>query len=307
MRALLTGGNGMLARSIQSAWRLQGRDDELVVATRSTADLTDSRATHALIDKVQPDVILHAAAHVGGIAANIANPTAFLMDNLLIDTSVLKSAVDVGVPRLLYFGSSCMYPRDYRQPLVESDVLAAPLEPTNEGYALSKIAGAKFCEYVSTQLGLSYRVIIPSNLYGPDDDYSLGQGHLVAAAIAKVHAAKLSGQSTIDVWGDGTARREFTFVGDLADWVVANLDGMEAWPDMLNVGFGSDHTVLEYYQAAMDVVGFQGKLVPDPSKPSGMHQKLMSSERAKEFGWAPSTRLHDGMRIAYQRFLATSS
>ena len=305
VRALLTGANGMLGRSIQAAWRTQRTSDELVVVTRADADLTDPVATRRMIERVAPDVILHSAARVGGIAANIADPADFLMDNILIDSSILKGAVETGVSKFLYFGSSCMYPRDYRQPLVESDLLAAPLEPTNEGYALSKIVGAKYCEYVSAQTGYSYRVVIPSNLYGPDDDYSLGEGHLVAASIAKAHSAKLSGAASIDVWGDGSARREFTYVGDLAAWVVTHLDEMDAWPSMMNVGYGTDHSVLAYYQAAMDVVGYQCKLLKDPSKPSGMQQKLMNSQVAVQFGWRPQTELLDGMGLAYRRYLET--
>ncbi len=306
MRALLTGGNGMLARSIQVAWGQQRAGDELVVVTRADADLTDPVATRRLVENIQPDVVLHAAARVGGIAANIADPTGFLMDNLLIDSSVLKAARETDVAKFLYFGSSCMYPRDYRQPLVESDLLSAPLEPTNEGYALSKIVGAKYCEYVSGQYGLSYRVIIPSNLYGPNDDYSLGHAHLVAAAIAKAHSAKISGASSIEVWGDGTARREFTYVGDLANWVVMHLDEMDAWPTMMNVGYGQDYSVLDYYRAAMAVVGYECELATDPSKPAGMHQKLMTSEVATHYGWKPQTDLLDGMRLAYHRYLETS-
>ncbi|TFD82679.1 NAD-dependent epimerase/dehydratase family protein [Cryobacterium fucosi] len=305
VRALLTGGNGMLARSIQSAWAEQRPSDELVIVTRADADLTNAQETWSLVGRMKPDLILHCAARVGGIAANIADPTTYLMDNVLIDSSVLKAAVDLGVPKLLYFGSSCMYPRDYRQPLVESDLLAAPLEPTNEGYALSKIVASKYCEYVSTQFGLDYRVVIPSNLYGPDDDYSLGQGHLVAAAIAKVHAAKESGASTIGVWGDGTARREFTYVGDLADWIVTNVDDIHSWPMMMNVGFGRDHSVLEYYQAAMAVVGYTCELELDTTKPAGMHQKLMTSAVAHQFGWQPRTELLEGMDRAYRRYLET--
>jgi GDP-L-fucose synthase len=297
----------MLARSIASAWRERKDPADLSVVTRAEADLTNPVETRAMIVGVQPDIIVHCAARVGGIAANIADPTTFLMDNLLIDSSVLKAAFDLGVPKFLYFGSSCMYPRDYRQPLVETDVLAAPLEPTNEGYALSKIVAAKYCEYVSTQFGLSYRVVIPSNLYGPDDDYSLGHGHLVAAAIAKVHAAKVSGASTIDVWGDGTARREFTYVGDLADWIVSNVDEIDSWPSMMNVGFGRDHSVLEYYRAAMRVVGYDCDLKLDPTKPTGMHQKLMTSEVARRFGWQPRTELLEGMERAYRRYLETLS
>lgn len=297
----------MLARSIASAWRETRNPADLVVVTRADADLTNAVQTRAMIARIQPDIILHCAARVGGIAANIADPTTFLMDNLLIDSSVLKAAVDLDVPKFLYFGSSCMYPRDYRQPLGESDLLAAPLEPTNEGYALSKIVAAKYCEYVSTQFDLSYRVVIPSNLYGPDDDYSLGHGHLVAAAIAKVHSAKVSGASTIDVWGDGTARREFTYVGDLADWIVSNIDGIETWPTMMNVGFGRDHSVLEYYEAAMTVVGYACDLELDTTKPAGMHQKLMTSSVARGFGWQPRTELLTGMASAYRRYLETLS
>jgi GDP-L-fucose synthase len=297
----------MLAGSIRSAWDSQNIHGELISVTRLDADLTDSVATHSLMERLRPDVVLHTAARVGGIAANIADPSGYLMDNLLIDSSVLKAAVALGVKRFVYFGSSCMYPRDYRQPLVEGDVLAAPLEPTNEGYALSKIAAAKYCAYVSAQYGLEYRVIIPSNLYGPDDDYSLGHGHLVAASLAKVHAAKIAGSPSIDVWGDGTARREFTYVGDLADWLVSHLSEIGSWPEMMNVGFGRDHSVLEYYQAAMDVVGYQGNLLIDPTKPAGMHQKLMSSAVAARFGWRPQTEVIDGMSRAYARYLETIS
>ncbi|TFC82995.1 NAD-dependent epimerase/dehydratase family protein [Cryobacterium cheniae] len=296
----------MLARSIKDSWDRLRPDDELIVVRREDADLTDAVATKAMIRGARPEIVLHAAARVGGIAANIADPAGFLMDNLLIDSSVLKAAFDLGVEKVVYFGSSCMYPRDYRQPLMEADLLAAPLEPTNEGYALSKIVAAKYCEYVADQFGRSFRVVIPSNLYGPDDDYSLGHGHLVAAAIAKAHAAKLAGSTQIGVWGDGTALREFTYVGDLASWVVANLDRIDSWPTMMNLGFGRDHSVLDYYQAAMEVVGWKCELVLDTSKPAGMHQKLMSSDVAKQHGWAPQTELLDGMRIAYRRFLDVS-
>jgi len=306
MRTLLTGGNGMLAKSIARSWNEQGRSDELVIVTRRDADLTDARATRQMFDRIRPDRVIHTAARVGGIAANVADPTSFLMDNVLIDSSVLTSAREFGVDHFLYIGSSCMYPRDYRQPLVEDDILAAPLEPTNEGYAISKIMASRYCEYTSTQFGLDYKVIIPSNLFGPDDDYSLNFGHLVAASIAKAHAAKVSGSATIDVWGDGTARREFTYVGDLAQWIATSIDDMPRWPNRMNVGFGEDHSVIEYYRDALEVVGYDCELVLDPSKPAGMHQKLMDSSVARKYGWAPSTGIQQGMRLAYERFLETA-
>ncbi len=306
MRVLLTGGNGMLARSIESAW--DAGNHELVPVTRADADLTDAAATRALFEKVRPDAVIHTAARVGGIAANIANPTGFLMDNLLIDTSVLNAAVAVGAENFIYAGSSCMYPRDHRQPLVESDVLAAPLEPTNEGYAISKIAAAKYCEYVLRERGWNYKVIIPSNLYGPDDNYSLSSGHLVGAALAKVHAAKEAGAATVDVWGDGTARREFTFVGDLATWIAGNIDASAEWPAMLNVGYGADFSVLEFYEFAREVVGYDVEFVLDSSKPAGMHQKLMDSSMATtDHGWKPTTHPRQGMATAYDRYLTTLS
>ena len=305
MRVLLTGGNGMLAKAIAQAWDDAGREEDLVPVTRADADLRDQAAVRGLVASIQPDLVIHAAAKVGGIAANIADPTGFLMDNLQIDSNLLSASMDAGIRRFLYFGSSCMYPKDYRQPLVESDVLAAPLEPTNEGYALSKITSARYCEYVARQFGHDYRVIIPSNLYGPGDDFSLGRGHLVAATIAKAHAAKASGAASIEVWGDGTARREFTYVGDLAAWIVDGLDSMSQWPTLMNVGKGDDHSVLDYYEAALEVVGYECDLITDPSKPAGMKQKLMDSSLAAGFGWRPSTDLRDGMRRSYDAYLRT--
>ena len=302
MRVLLTGGNGMLAKAIAAAWSEQDRPDELIAVTRAEADLRDQAAVRRMVEDLRPDMVIHTAARVGGIAANIADPTGFLMDNLLIDSNLLSAATSTGVEKFIYFGSSCMYPRDYRQPLVESDVLAAPLEPTNEGYALSKITAARYCEYTARQHGLDYRVVIPSNLYGPNDDFTPGRSHLVAATIAKAHAAKESGADSIDVWGDGTARREFTYVGDLASWVVASLDAIHDWPTLLNVGQGDDHSVLEYYQAALETVGYSCELATDPSKPAGMHQKLMDSSLAKTFGWEPRTSLVEGMRYSYDAY-----
>lgn len=293
----------MLARSIAEAWQGRGCTDELVPVTRRDADLRDLEATRALFRRVAPDVVVHAAARVGGIAANIADPVGFLMDNVRLDSSVLTAAQEQGVERLLYFGSSCMYPKDYRQPLVESDVLAAPLEPTNEGYALSKISSARYCQYAAAQFGYTYRVLIPSNLYGPNDDYSLGQGHLVAAAIAKAHHAKQTGATEIEVWGDGTARREFTFVGDLATWVVDHLPTMDEWPSLMNIGKGEDHSVLDYYEAALRTVGYECELTLDATKPAGMKQKLMDSSVARSHGWAPTTDLDAGMRASYDRYL----
>lgn len=296
----------MLGSSIVTKWNDLRPQDDVVGISRHDVDLRDPAATKAVLDDVRPDAVIHCAAQVGGIAANIADPTGFLMNNLTLDQSVINGARETGVEQFIYIGSSCMYPRNYRQPLLEGDVLAAPLEPTNEAYALAKISGSKFCEYVSTQYGVSYKTIIPSNLYGPNDDYTSGRSHLVAAAISKLNSAHEAGESDVEIWGDGTARREFTYVDDLGDWLVRFFDDQPEWPSLLNVGCGYDHSVLEYYQFAKEVVGFEGGFTFDVSKPAGMHQKLMDSSLARQFGWNPSTGILAGMTTAYERFLATT-
>lgn len=307
MRVLVTGGRGMMASNIRTAAEMFGTQDQFSFVTRDDADLTDFVATKALFARMKPDVVVHAAAKVGGIAANIAQPAEFLMDNVLIDSNVLRSSVDVGVESLIYFGSSCMYPKDYRQPLVETDILAAPLEPTNEGYALSKITAAKYCDYASQQYGLQYKVLIPSNLYGPGDDYTPGQSHLVASTLAKVYAAKQNKDTSVEVWGDGSARREFTYVGDIASWLVRNIDNAQNWPAAMNVGYGTDHSITEYYEAAMQAVDYHCDLIYDTTKPVGMHQKLMDSSVAKAFNWNPTTDLATGMAEALSQYVARLS
>lgn len=307
MKIVITGARGMLASAIREQWAELRPDDEIIGLSRADVDLRDREATLAILEGIKPDAIVHCAATVGGIAANVEHPTAFLSDNLLLDTSVIGGAMAVGVQKLIYIGSSCMYPRDYRQPLVESDMLAAPLEPTNEGYAIAKIAGSKLCEYASREFGLTYRTIIPSNLYGPNDDYDSGHSHLVAAAISKIYQAKLAGSPSVQIWGDGTARREFTYVDDLGKWLVENIDSIGEWPARMNVGCGYDKSVTEFYEIARDVVGYDGDFEYDTSKPTGMHQKLMDSAIAASFGWNPTTDVATGMATAYERYLADAA
>ncbi|PWB96062.1 GDP-L-fucose synthase family protein [Salinibacterium hongtaonis] len=304
MKIAVTGARGMLGSSIVQKWAELRPEDEVVGISRQDVDLRDARATEALISELQPDALIHCAAQVGGIAANVANPSGFLSNNLQLDQSVIGGARSAGVDQFIYIGSSCMYPRDYRQPLVETDILAAPLEPTNEGYAIAKIAGAKQCEYLSREFGVSYKTIIPSNLYGPNDDYDTGHSHLVAAAISKLHAAKVAAADSVEIWGDGSARREFTYVDDLGDWLVRNFEEQWSWPSLMNVGCGYDHSVLELYEFARDVVGFDGGFTFDTSKPAGMFQKLMDSSIARGHGWDPQTTIETGMAISYERYLA---
>lgn len=307
LKVLVTGGGGMLARAIATEVR-NDRHPHLKVtfAHRSAADLTSPAETARLVARTSPDVIVHCAAKVGGIKANAADQTGFLMDNIAIDSAVFRAAMRLGVHRLVYLGSSCTYPRNHRQPLVETDLLQAPLEPTNEGYALAKLAGTRLCQFASQERGLAYRAVVASNLYGPGDHFEGDRAHLVAAALSKVHAAHRRGDPTVTVWGDGTARREFTYVGDLARWIVQSLHRLDEMPPVLNAGAGTDHSVTEYYEAARAVIGYEGSFVYDTTAPSGMHQKLMDSRPAQRFGWNPTTTLEDGMRATYEHFLGAA-
>ena len=304
MRLLVTGGNGMLGRSIVSQWEKQRPNDDLTVVTRSEVDLRDKDATRVLIEKAKPDAIIHAAAKVGGIGQKLAEPTPFLLDNILLDSSVLSAAIDLRIPELLYVGSAAVYPAEYVRPIVESDLLGGPLESANEGYAIAKIAAAKICEYASRQYGLDFKVVLPSNLYGVHDHFELSNAHLVAATLAKVHEAKAAGSDTVSVWGDGSARREFTYSVDVAEWLVQQIGNLSAWPPTVNLGCGFDYSVAEYYETALEVVGFDGSLEFDTSKPSGVPQRLLDSSVARGLGWNPQTTLRDGMAATYADYVA---
>ena len=304
LRVLVTGGGGMLGRALAAAVARRPGALDVRFATRRDADLRDPAATRALVDAHAPDVVVHCAARVGGIKANAADQAGFLLDNLSIDTSVFGAALAGGVQGLLYLGSSCTYPRDFRQPLTEADLLQGPLEPTNEGYALAKLAGTRLCHHLSRERGLAYRAVVASNLYGPGDDFDPDTAHLVAAAVAKVHRAKEAGDPSVTIWGDGTARREFTYVDDLAEWIASVLPRLAELPPVLNVGAGVDHSVTEFYETARAVVGYRGEFHHDTSFPTGMQRKLMDSEPARAFGWTPTTTLEDGMRATYTDHLS---
>lgn len=293
----------MLGTSIVEALQRDQSRNDICVITRDVVDLRDKAATFKVIADFAPDAIIHAAARVGGIALKLAHPTSFLLDNLLMDSSVISAGIELGVPELIYVSSAAIYPERYVRPFVEGDIMTGPLEPANEGYALAKTAALKTCVYASEEFGLNYRAVVPSNLYGPHDHFDLGGAHLIAAALAKVDAAKRAGERSVLVWGDGTARREFVYSEDLAAWLVSQLGHLDDWPAWLNLGVGSDLSIAEYYETAKRVIGFDGSLEFDPSKPSGVPQRLLDSSRARELGWTPSTTLFDGMSSVYAQML----
>lgn len=303
MRIWITGAAGMLGGAIVRALRAADPEGELLTPTSSELDLTDPSAVREYLGSARPDVTIHAAGRVGGIAANVADPVGFLTDNMAMGMSVIHGSHEAAVPKLINIGSSCMYPKDHADRLRESDVLSGPLEPTNEGYAIAKIAADRLCEYLSRQHGDAYRTVIPSNLYGPGDHFDEQRGHLIANAIRKVDDAVRAGREQVEIWGDGTARREFTFVDDVAEWIaeLAHQDLTE-FPARVNAGIGVDYAVTEYYQHIAAVAGYSGGFEYDTSKPAGMARKLMDSSIARQYGWKPMTALDDGLRVTIDHY-----
>ena len=303
MRILLLGGNGLLGCALQHALRTCRVRHEFVAPSRQQLDLLDPRLVRDYFGAHRFDLVVHAAGRVGGIQANMEDPVGFLYENAVLGLNVIQAASDADIPSLLYIGSSCMYPRNHRNPLREEDLLAAPLEPTNEGYALAKIVGAKLCEYQAQQRRRNYKTLILCNLFGPHDRFEAGRSHLVASILCRLHGAKVRGAPTVEIWGDGTARREFVYVEDVADFIVDILPRLADLPNYLNVGYGRDFSVNEYYAMAREVVGYEGSFVHDARKPVGMQCKLMDSSRAAAFDWKPKTSIQAGMRKTYDFFL----
>jgi GDP-L-fucose synthase len=308
MIILVTGAGGMVGRHFLADERAGAH--VILAPRRAELDLTDAGACAAYVAREKPDLIVHLAAVVGGIQANIDAPTRFLADNLALGLNVLTAAQAAGVPRLINMGSSCMYPKDAPGLLTEDRLLSGPLEPTNEGYALAKIAIARLGQAMRRENpGAHYVTLIPPNLYGPFDHFDLVRSHLPPAAIMKVEAAVRVGDRTVEIWGDGTARREFMFAGDLADFLWRVHDRLETLPPILNVGVGEDHTVREYYEVVARAAGYDGAFVYNPAKPTGMLRKLLDVSGQRRLGWSPPTGLEDGIAatLAYYRSVATSA
>ncbi|KQY45725.1 GDP-L-fucose synthase [Rhizobium sp. Root483D2] len=298
MKVLITGGSGMVGRNLLEHAR--ANDFQLEAPGRRELDLSDKISVQSYFQKVKPDAVIHAAGLVGGIQANIAAPVRFLVENLQIGMNVILGAQNAGVEKLINIGSSCMYPREATNPLNEDDILTGGLEPTNEGYALAKISCSRLCNYVSSTHGVHYKTVIPCNLYGRHDKFDPQKSHMVPAVIRKISEAVENQADVVEVWGDGLARREFMFAGDLADFLLFAVEDIERLPQNLNVGIGVDHSVNDYYKAVADVLGYQGRFVHDMSKPAGMSQKLVNIQKLRNLGWQATTSLSEGIRKTYE-------
>jgi GDP-L-fucose synthase len=285
--------------------RLAQEDVRLVTTSRSEVDLCNQTATFDWFAKTRPQVIFLAAAKVGGIVANNTLRAEFIYENIAIAANVIHAAHLNGAEKLMFLGSSCIYPKLAAQPLREDSMLTGPLEPTNEPYAIAKIAGIKMAEAYRSQYGSDFVSVMPTNLYGPGDNYHPEYSHVVAALIRRFHEAKLSGAANVVVWGTGTPRREFLYVDDMADACV-HLMKTYSSPDLVNVGTGDDITIAEFARVVAATVGYRGEISFDTSRPDGTPRKLLDIGRLAKLGWRAKTSLEDGIRRAYAAFLAES-
>lgn len=300
-RIYVAGHRGMVGSALVRRLQQAGYTN-ILVRTHAELDLLDQAATHAFLARERPDFIFIAAAIVGGINANNTLRADFIYRNLMVEANLIHGAWLAGVQRLCFLGSSCIYPRDCPQPIREDYLLTGPLEQTNEPYAIAKIAGIKLCESYNRQYGTQYFSVMPTNLYGPNDNYVLASSHVLPALIRKAHEAKQRGDGEIVVWGSGRPRREFLYVDDLADACVFLMERGVS-DGFYNVGVGEDVTIRELAETVMSIVGFSGSIVFDSAKPDGTPRKLLDVSRLCDIGWQARTTLHDGIALAYQDFL----
>ena len=322
MKIYVAGHRGMVGSAIvRGLGRAAGSDHkffesvpEIITRSRNELDLLDQGAVAAFLEKAKPDYIFMAAARVGGIHANNSYRAEFIYENLMIEANVIHGAFKAGIANLMFLGSSCIYPRDCPQPIKEESLLTGPLEQTNEPYALAKIAGVKLAESYNRQYGMNYVSLMPTNLYGPGDNYDLENSHVLPALIRKAHEAKARGLKSLSVWGSGLPRREFLHVDDLADACIYFMqksvsdfkrDGSVL--PLLNIGVGQDQTIQDLAQMVMKAVGFQGVIEFDPSKPDGTPRKLLDVSRANGLGWRAEIPLNQGIANAYEDFLSRYS
>jgi GDP-L-fucose synthase len=309
MRVYVAGHRGMVGSAIVRKLGAQGVDP--IVATREALDLLDRAAVREFLTAEKPEAVIVAAAKVGGIHANNSYPAEFIFENLLIEANLIHGAFEAGVGRLLFLGSSCIYPRDAAQPMAEDALLTGPLEPTNEPYAIAKIAGIKLCESYNRQYGTDFRSVMPTNLYGPGDQFGTENSHVLPALMARFHEAAREGRDEVLIWGSGTPRREFMHVDDMADasLFVLGLDeptyraNTKPMLSHINVGTGEDVSIAELASLLARVTGFTGQIAFDRSRPDGAPRKLLDVSRLAAMGWRSSIGLEDGIRQTYRWFL----
>jgi GDP-L-fucose synthase len=290
-----------LVRNLQ-----QNKYGNILVKTRQELDLRRSDEVRTFVSQARPEAVVIAAAKVGGIKANSDYPVEFLLENLQIQNNLIAASFEFGVKKLLFLGSSCVYPKMAAQPIREDSLLAGSLEPTNEPYAIAKIAGIKLCQAYAREYGANYICAMPTNIYGPGDNFDLEKSHVLAAVIRKVHEAKIQHRREVTIWGTGTPRREFLHADDLGDALRFLLENYDS-PEIINVGCGEDLTIRELVEMVSRVVGFEIDLVFDPNKPDGTPRKLMDTTRLRSLGWKPRISLNDGIQQTYQWFLANSA
>jgi GDP-L-fucose synthase len=303
-RVLVAGHKGMAGSSIVR--RLQKEDCEILTADRYVVDMMRQSDTEDWLATLKPDAMFLAAAKVGGIHANNTRPAEFLYENLVIETNVINAAYRAGVQKLLFLGSSCIYPRAAEQPIKEEALLTGPLEPTNDAYALAKISGIRLCQAYRKQYGCDYISAMPTNLFGPGDKYDLENGHVVAALIMKIHAAKKEGAEQVILWGTGTPLREFLYTEDLADGLVFLMKHYSG-ESHLNLGTGAEHTIRQLAEAIAKAAGWEGRFVQDTTKPDGMMRKVMDVSRMAALGWVAQTPFEDGIKAAYDWYVKSKT
>jgi nucleoside-diphosphate-sugar epimerase len=311
MKIYVAGHRGMVGSAILRRLKARGEDNNIITRAHAELDLTDQAAVRGFIQAEKPDVVILAAAKVGGIHANNTYPADFIYENLMIECNVIHQAFEAGVTRLLQLGSSCIYPKAVAQPMAEDALLTGTLEPTNEPYAIAKIAGIKLCESYNRQHGTDYRSIMPTNLYGPGDNFHPENSHVLPALIRRFHEAAREGRDQVTIWGSGKPRREFLHVDDMAEASLFVLDldketyqaNTEPMLSHINVGTGTDISILELAQMVARVTGFQGAIITDPSKPDGTMQKLMDVSRLARMGWQARTGLEDGIAETHHWYL----
>ncbi|MBR9761127.1 GDP-L-fucose synthase [bacterium] len=303
MKIFIAGHRGMVGSALVREARKRG-GYEILTASRDELDLLDQASVAEWLEDHEPDQVIIAAAKVGGIHANSTYPAEFIFENLAIASNLIEGSRQAGVGRVLFLGSSCIYPKMAPQPMPEDCLLTSPLELTNEAYAIAKIAGLKMCQHYRAQYGLLYHSAMPTNLYGPGDNYHPENSHVIPAMIRRFHEAKERGHSDVTIWGSGTPRREFLHVDDLAEACFHLLDH-ESPPDWVNLGVGEDITILDLARTIAKTVGFEGEIKTDPSKPDGTPRKLLDVSLLNETGWIAKIAFEDGLKGAYQDFLAT--